>query len=335
MMRGMNVSIADKEKISSFVGALFALPFILFLTHGGYFADRFSKRSVTIAVKLFEFVVVGIACIGLAGQDRTILLAGIFLMACWRLFLGHPNTAFFRNCCRKENCHGATAYWNLEPTARLFREPLRRRSYINFLARVNSGPDLCSWYWRLRVLGASPGARRFRVNFPADLFRRPNRVRKDRLLALAFAGDTYFSFVGCVLLLNLFFYGTYVLQLATRRSEFLTSHRCRQRGHWLCFGWKDRARACAAGCNWTFDYISGAGSCDLAAKRGDVLAIHHGEKKPRTGQVEAHCSGCADRSLGKYFQFFIRALSLENARHRSMQSDCAFWDGVSADGHRG
>jgi len=88
MILGLNVSIAEKQKISSFVGALFALPFILFSTYGGYFADRFSKRSVTIAVKLFEFAVVGIVCIGLAGPDRAILLAGIFLMGALAAFFG-------------------------------------------------------------------------------------------------------------------------------------------------------------------------------------------------------------------------------------------------------
>src|SRR6478735_12714768 len=36
------------------VGALFALPFIIFSMAGGYLADRFSKRSVAIGVKLGE-----------------------------------------------------------------------------------------------------------------------------------------------------------------------------------------------------------------------------------------------------------------------------------------
>ena len=36
------------------------------------------------------------------------------------------------------------------------------------------------------------------VNFLTPIFRELNRVRKDRLLVLAFAGNTYFYFAGCV-----------------------------------------------------------------------------------------------------------------------------------------
>src|SRR5438309_214319 len=46
-----------KETFVSLVGALFAIPFILFSMTGGYLADRYSKRSVTIGVKVFEIAV--------------------------------------------------------------------------------------------------------------------------------------------------------------------------------------------------------------------------------------------------------------------------------------
>src|SRR5262249_47690459 len=39
------------------VGILFAAPFILFSMTGGYLADRFSKRTVTIGTKFFEVAV--------------------------------------------------------------------------------------------------------------------------------------------------------------------------------------------------------------------------------------------------------------------------------------
>src|SRR5580700_5836844 len=88
MILGMSASIAEKEKTSSFVGSLFALPFILFSMYGGYFADRFSKRTVTIAIKTFEIAVVAFVCVGLAGQNRRILLVGIFLMGALAALFG-------------------------------------------------------------------------------------------------------------------------------------------------------------------------------------------------------------------------------------------------------
>src|SRR5947208_9568765 len=58
---------------------LFAVPFILFSMTGGYLADRFSKRTVTIGTKLFEIIVFVFAGFALARQDRNMMLAAVFL----------------------------------------------------------------------------------------------------------------------------------------------------------------------------------------------------------------------------------------------------------------
>src|ERR1700694_3620352 len=49
-----NFPSAVRDRFILLVGALFAIPFILFSLAGGYFADRYSKRTVTIGTKLFE-----------------------------------------------------------------------------------------------------------------------------------------------------------------------------------------------------------------------------------------------------------------------------------------
>jgi acyl-[acyl-carrier-protein]-phospholipid O-acyltransferase/long-chain-fatty-acid--[acyl-carrier-protein] ligase len=85
---GMNISMAEQQKASGSFGALFALPFILFSTYGGFFADRFSKRTVTITIKIIEIFVVVFVCLGLPGQKRWILQAGIFFMGVLAAFFG-------------------------------------------------------------------------------------------------------------------------------------------------------------------------------------------------------------------------------------------------------
>jgi len=45
---------AQRDRLEFLVGVLFAAPFILFSLSGGYLADRFSKRSVTLWTKVFE-----------------------------------------------------------------------------------------------------------------------------------------------------------------------------------------------------------------------------------------------------------------------------------------
>src|SRR5262245_53202520 len=55
-----------RERLAVIVGALFSIPFILFSMAGGYLADRYSKRSVTIATKVMEIAVALVAFAGLA-----------------------------------------------------------------------------------------------------------------------------------------------------------------------------------------------------------------------------------------------------------------------------
>ena len=60
--------------------ALLTLPFIFFSMFGGSLATRFSKRSVTIAIKCFEIVVMLVATIGLAYQALSLVLVCLFFM---------------------------------------------------------------------------------------------------------------------------------------------------------------------------------------------------------------------------------------------------------------
>ena len=51
---GMNLPAAQRDRLIPIVGALFALPFIFFSMAGGYLADRYSKRLVTIGTKVLS-----------------------------------------------------------------------------------------------------------------------------------------------------------------------------------------------------------------------------------------------------------------------------------------
>src|ERR1700688_796630 len=55
---GMSLPVRERDWLVLVVGALFALPFILFSMTGGFLAERFSKRSVTIGTKWMEVGVI-------------------------------------------------------------------------------------------------------------------------------------------------------------------------------------------------------------------------------------------------------------------------------------
>jgi acyl-[acyl-carrier-protein]-phospholipid O-acyltransferase/long-chain-fatty-acid--[acyl-carrier-protein] ligase len=220
LVLGMNVSMVEKQKTSSFIGALFALPFILFSMYGGYFADRFSKRTVTIAIKIFELAVVTLVCIGLPGQNRRILLAGIFLMGTLAAFFGPSKYGLLPELLPERKLSwgngvlefGTYSAIILGTVAAAYMHdifgPAQIWPGVILLALAAAG--LVTSLAINRVPAADP-RRKFRVNFIGDLLKQLMRVRRNRLLALAFAGNAYFNFIGWLLLLNLFFYGAYVL----------------------------------------------------------------------------------------------------------------------------
>src|ERR1700733_2951809 len=76
-----NFATGVRDQFILLVGALFAVPFILFSLAGGYFADRYSKRSVTIGTKLFEIGVGLFAIPAPAARTLTMKAAALFLIS--------------------------------------------------------------------------------------------------------------------------------------------------------------------------------------------------------------------------------------------------------------
>ena len=66
---GMAMQKADRDRLVLVVGTLFSVPFILFSMTGGFLADRYSKRTVTIWTKFFEMAVMALAIAGLGWQN--------------------------------------------------------------------------------------------------------------------------------------------------------------------------------------------------------------------------------------------------------------------------
>ncbi len=77
----MNFPQARRDTLVPVVGALFAVPFVLFSMTGGYFADRYSKRSVTIGTKVFEFGVMAFFVVALALRSLPMEFASVFLIS--------------------------------------------------------------------------------------------------------------------------------------------------------------------------------------------------------------------------------------------------------------
>src|SRR3569623_1564071 len=81
MVVGMGLGKEERDSFVSIVTFLFSLPFVLFSMTGGWLADRFSKRQVTIWTKVMEIGAMTIATAGLALHMRGLTLVALGLVA--------------------------------------------------------------------------------------------------------------------------------------------------------------------------------------------------------------------------------------------------------------
>src|SRR5262249_40970744 len=80
-MRAVHVAGANGTDYVALAGAIFVIPFLLFSGYSGQWADRFSKRSVMIAVKAFEIAVMVLGLAAFFSTRIELMLAVLFLMS--------------------------------------------------------------------------------------------------------------------------------------------------------------------------------------------------------------------------------------------------------------
>ncbi len=222
MILGLNVPLAQQHKIGELVGALFSLPFILFSMAGGVLADRFSKRTISIGVKFFEVFVMLFVLAGLFLNQMPMLLAAVFLMGTHSAFFGPSKYGLLPELLPERKLSWGNGLLELGTftaiifgtvAAAFFAKQFHGEQFwsgVILIALALAG--LTTSLGISRVPAADP-SRKFRDDLIGQVFEQLRAMRKDRPLVLAFLGNTYFNFIGALLLLNLFFFGANVLHV--------------------------------------------------------------------------------------------------------------------------
>jgi acyl-[acyl-carrier-protein]-phospholipid O-acyltransferase/long-chain-fatty-acid--[acyl-carrier-protein] ligase len=232
MLIAMDVTREEKHRIGELVTALFSLPFILFSMAGGFLADRFSKRTISIGVKVFEILVMLIALLGLILLRMPILLTCVFLMGVHSAFFGPSKYGLLPELLPEKKLSWGNGLLELGTftaiilgtvTAGLLAENFRgNHGWSGAILIVLAVAGLLTSLGITRVPAADPD-RKFRANFPGDLVRQIRSWRGDRPLILAVIGNTYFTFLGALLLLNVFFLGANVLNVSEAQIGWLNA----------------------------------------------------------------------------------------------------------------
>ena len=222
LVLSMGLAADQREQLVPAVTALFSVPFILFSMQGGFLADRFSKRTITISVKIFEIAIMLAATAGLFFPVPALLLTAVFLMGVHSAIFGPSKYGLLPELLPRERLSWGNGVIELgtflaiilgTATGPILAQYFHGRPYwsgVLLIALAIAG--LGTSFGITRVRAANP-ARKFHFNFVADLWHEVEYARQDRVLWLAILGNTYFFFLATLLQSNIFILGTNVLRL--------------------------------------------------------------------------------------------------------------------------
>jgi len=230
LLLGMAMQQADRDRLVFIVGMLFSVPFILFSMTGGFLADRYSKRTVTIGTKFLEMAVMGLAIAGLGWQNLHLEMAAVFLASTQAALFGPSKYGLLPELLPESLLSWGNGVLELGTFLAViaggvsgafladFFQSHQQWSGVIFLGL--SGVGLIFSLGIGKVPAADP-AKKFRANPIGDLWEQGRLIRKDRVLWLAVLGNTYFWFLGALLTANIVFYGSDVLHISSTRTGIL------------------------------------------------------------------------------------------------------------------
>ena len=219
------------SEASAYAGGLFVIPFLLFATVGGVLADRVSKRSVVVGIKVAELGVMSLAVLGFYCRSQALLFLALFLMATQSAVFSPSKFGIIPELVGKERLSRANsflqAFTYLAIIAGTCLAPFLSELFDGNLARASL---FCIGFAALGLVAsvrieptpASGSERRASVYFLRDVWRTLRYVaREDGHLLAAVCASSYFLLVGGFVQMNILPYGIQTLGLTQERSAYL------------------------------------------------------------------------------------------------------------------
>jgi acyl-[acyl-carrier-protein]-phospholipid O-acyltransferase / long-chain-fatty-acid--[acyl-carrier-protein] ligase len=227
---GLGLSEETRDSLVPLVGAVFALPFVLFSMTGGFFADRFSKRRVAIFIKCAELGIMSLALLGLRWANIVLMLAAVFLMSTHSAIFGPTKYGMLPELLPEKKLSWGNGIFGLGTFAAIITGTIfagvlsdmfgkkQAWSGVILIALALTGLSLCLGIVRLPA--ADPN-KKFRANFLGDFFSQMAVIHRDRVLFLGVLGNAFLWFLGALLQPTIIFYGKDVLHLDDTHTSWL------------------------------------------------------------------------------------------------------------------
>jgi acyl-[acyl-carrier-protein]-phospholipid O-acyltransferase / long-chain-fatty-acid--[acyl-carrier-protein] ligase len=232
MIVGMNLAKTERETFVSVVTFLFSVPFLIFSMPGGWLADRFSKRQITIWTKVMEFGSMLLATAGLATHTLSLSLAALTLVASQAALFGPSKYGLLPELLPEKRLSWGNGVIELGTFLAIIVGTVAGAwmgehfaSHEMYAGYVLLGLSVVGFITSLsidKVQAAAP-EKRLRLNIVGDLWAQISKMRADRALFLAVLGNTYFWFLGSLLFSTIVIYGPDVLHIGQTKTGYLNA----------------------------------------------------------------------------------------------------------------
>jgi acyl-[acyl-carrier-protein]-phospholipid O-acyltransferase / long-chain-fatty-acid--[acyl-carrier-protein] ligase len=232
MIVGMNMANTERETFVSVVTLLFSVPFLILSMPGGWLADRFSKRQITIWTKGLEFGSMLLATVGLATHTLGLSLAALTLVASQAALFGPSKYGLLPELLPEKSLSWGNGVIELGTFLAIIIGTVAgawmgehfhgHEAYAGYVLLSLSVIGFATSLGIDKVPAAAP-QKPFRINIVGDLWLQIGKMRKDRALWLAVLGNTYFWFLGSLLFSTIVVYGPDVLHIGQTKTGYLNA----------------------------------------------------------------------------------------------------------------
>ena len=232
MIVGMGLARNERETFVSTVTFIFSVPFILFSMPGGWLADRFSRRQITIWTKVMEIGSMLLATVGLAAHSLIFSLVALTLVATQAALFGPSKYGLLPELLPAKRLSWGNGVIELGTflaiivgtvTGAAMAERFHGHEvYAGYVLLSLSFAGLLTSLGIDKVPAAAP-TKKFRANIVGDLWQQIQLMKRDRPLFLAVAGNTYFWFLGSLLFSTIVVYGPDVLHIGQTKTGYLNA----------------------------------------------------------------------------------------------------------------
>jgi acyl-[acyl-carrier-protein]-phospholipid O-acyltransferase/long-chain-fatty-acid--[acyl-carrier-protein] ligase len=204
------------------IAFLFMLPSALFSGYAGHLADVYSKRTILVAVKIFEIFIMLLALVVFFAGHVESMLALVFLMGVHTAFFSPAKYGILPEMLQEKDLSRGNGLLEMST----FMAIILGTSLGGAIFAVwkHNLPMIGLMMIAIAVLGAlaslriiqvppSGAAKLMRLNPLSEVFDGLRRLRAERALWLTVIGISYFWFLGALVQINLLFFGKELLQL--------------------------------------------------------------------------------------------------------------------------